>query len=117
MEQNSQLEITPEFNQLLNQYTGTTDPLEDSNFEVEAYLNEKFPDFKFLDNLPFLIDKFEKETGELNEEIDGLMSERATYNDELKNCMQELNKDVGKIIQLISNIKENTDTNNCKINL
>ena len=117
MEQSSQIEITPEFYQLLKQYTGSNDPLEDPNFDVAAYLNEKFPDFKSLDNLPDLIDKFEKEIGELDEEIDGLMCERATYNDELKNYMQELNNDVGKIIQLISNIKENTDTNETTVKL
>ena len=117
MEQSSQIEITPEFYQLLKQYTGSTDPLEDPNFDVAAYLNEKFPDFKSLDNLPDLIDKFEKEIGELDEEIDGLMCERATYNDELKNYMQELNNDVGKIIQLISSIKENTDTNETTVKL
>ena len=44
--------------------------------------------------------EFEKEKGELDEEIDGLMYERTTYKDELKNYMQELNNDVGKIIQL-----------------
>ena len=117
MEQSSQIEITPEFYQLLKKYTGSTDPLEDPNFDVAAYLNEKFPDFKSLDNLPDLIDKFEKEIGELDEEIDGLMCERATYNDELKNYMQELNNDVGKIIQLISNIKQNTDTNETTVKL
>ena len=115
--QNTQIDITPEFYQLLKQYTGSTDPLEDPNFDVAAYLNEKFPDFKSLDNLPDLIDKFEKEIGELDEEIDGLMCERATYNDELKNYMQELNNDVGKIIQLISNIKQNTDTNETTVKL
>ena len=46
MEQSSQIEITPEFYQLLKQYTGSTDPLEDPNFDVAAYLNEKFPDLK-----------------------------------------------------------------------
>jgi len=117
MEQSSQIEITPEFYQLLKKYTGSTDPLEDPNFDVAAYLNEKFPDFKSLDNLPDLIDKFEKEIGELDEEIDSLMCERATYNDELKNYMQELNNDVGKIIQLISNIKQNTDTNETTVKL
>ena len=117
MEHSSQIEITPEFYQLLKQYTGSTDPLEDPNFDVAAYLNEKFPDFKSLDHLPELIDKFEKEIGELDEEIDGLMCERATYNDELKNYMQELNNDVGKIIQLISNIKQNTDTNETTVKL
>ena len=115
--QNAQIEITPEFYQLLKQYTGSNDPLEDPNFDVAAYLNEKFPDFKSLDNINSLIEKFEKEIGELDEEIDGLMCERATYNDELKNYMQELNNDVGKIIQLISNIKQNTDTNVTTVNL
>ena len=115
--QNAQIEITPEFNQLLKQYTGSNDPLEDPNFDVAAYLNEKFPDFKSLDNINTLIEKFEKEIGELDEEIDGLMCERATYNDELKNYMQELNNDVGKIIKLISNIKQNTDTNETTVKL
>jgi hypothetical protein len=115
--QNAQIEITPEFYQLLKQYTGSNDPLEDPNFDVAAYLNEKFPDFKSLDNINSLIEKFEKEIGELDEEIDGLMCERATYNDELKNYMQELNNDVGKIIQLISNIKQNTDTNETTVKL
>ena len=114
---NTQIEITPEFYQLLKQYTGSNDPLEDPNFDVAAYLNEKFPDFKSLDNINSLIEKFEKEIGELDEEIDGLMCERATYNDELKNYMQELNNDVGKIIQLISNIKQNTDTNETTVKL
>ena len=45
------------------------------------------------------------------------MRERTTYNDELKNYMQELNNDVGKIIQLISNIKQNTDTNETTVKL
>ena len=116
-QQNAQIEITPEFYQLLKQYTGSNDPLEDPNFDVAAYLNEKFPDFKSLDNINSLIEKFEKEIGELDEEIDGLMCERATYSDELKNYMQELNNDVGKIIQLISNIKQNTDTNETTVKL
>ena len=115
--QNTQIEISPEFYQLLKQYTGSQDPLEDPNFDVAAYLNEKFPDFKSLDNINDLIEKFEKEVVELDEEIDGLMCERATYNDELKNYMQELNNDVGKIIQLISNIKQNTDTNETTVKL
>ena len=115
--QNAQIEITPEFYQLLKQYTGSVDPLEDPNFDVAAYLNEKFPDFKSLEGLSPLIEKFEKEIGELDEEIDTLMCERATYNDELKNYMQELNNDVGKIIQLISNIKQNTDTNETTVKL
>ena len=115
--QNTQIEISPEFYQLLKQYTGSKDPLEDPNFDVAAYLNEKFPDFKSLDNINDLIEKFEKEIVELDEEIDGLMCERATYNDELKNYMQELNNDVGKIIQLISNIKQNTDTNETTVKL
>ena len=45
------------------------------------------------------------------------MRERATYNDELKNYIQELNNDVGKIIQLISNIKQNKDTNETTVKL
>ena len=83
--QNAQIEITPEFYQLLKQYTGSVDHLEDPNFDVAAYLNEKFPDFKSLEGLSPLTEKFEKEIGELDEEIDTLMCERATYNDELKN--------------------------------
>ena len=38
--QNTQIEISPEFYQLLKQYTGSQDPLEDPNFDVAAYLNE-----------------------------------------------------------------------------
>ena len=45
------------------------------------------------------------------------MCERGTYNDELKNYMQGLNNDVGKIMQLISNIKQNTDTNETTLKL
>ena len=45
------------------------------------------------------------------------MCERVTYNDELKNYMQELNNYVGKIIPLISNIKQNTDTNETTVKL
>ena len=45
------------------------------------------------------------------------MCERTTYNDELKNYMQDLNNDVGKIIQLTSNIKQNTVTNETTVKL
>ena len=86
----SELSITPEFYNLLKKYTQSNDPLEDPNFDIAAYLNEKFPDFKSLDKLPNLIDDFEREIGELDEEIDSLMCERAKYNDEMKNYMNEL---------------------------
>ena len=44
--QNDQIEITPELYQLLKQYTESNNLLENPNFDVTAYLNEKFPDFK-----------------------------------------------------------------------
>ena len=45
------------------------------------------------------------------------MCERATYNDELKLYMGELNNDVGKIIDLINTIKQNSDTNESTVKL
>lgn len=113
----SQISITPEFYNLLKQYTNSTDPLEDPNFDIAAYLNEKFPDFKSLDKLPALIDDFENQIAELDEEIDGLMCERAKYNEEMKTYMSELNNDVSKIISLINSIKANTDTNETTVKM
>ena len=72
-----EIEITPEFYQLLKQYTNSNDPLEDPNFDIAAYLNQKFPDFQSLEKLPNLIEDFEKEIGILDEEIDTLMCDRA----------------------------------------
>ena len=117
IKEQNQISITPEFYQLLKQYTNSNDPLEDPNFDIASYLNEKFPDFKSLEKLPELIDDFDRQIGELDEEIDGLMCERATYNEELKNYMNELNNDVGKIIELINTIKQKTDTNETTVKL
>ena len=39
------------------------------------------------------------------------MCKRAKYNDELKLYMGELNNEVGKIIDLINTIKQNSDIN------
>lgn len=111
------MSISPEFYNLLKQYTNSNDPLEDPNFDISAYLNEKFPDFKSLEKLPSLIEDFEKEIGELDEEIDSLMCERAMYNDEMKTYMTELNNDVQKIIELISSIKQSTDTNETTVKM
>lgn len=113
----NQISISPEFYQLLKQYTNSNDPLEDPNFDIASYLNEKFPDFKSLEKLPNLIEDFEKQIGELDEEIDNLMCERAMYNEEMKIYMTELNNDVGKIIELINNIKQNTDTNETTVKM
>ena len=112
-----EISISPEFYEVLKQYTNSSDPLEDPNFDIASYLNEKFPDFKSLEKLPNLIEQFEKQISELDEEIDGLMCERATYNDELKLYMGELNNDVGKIIDLINTIKQNSDTNESTVKL
>jgi uncharacterized coiled-coil DUF342 family protein len=117
IKEQNQISITPEFYQLLKQYTNSNDPLEDPNFDIASYLNEKFPDFKSLEKIPELIDDFDRQIGELDEEIDGLMCERATYNEELKNYMNELNNDVGKIIELINTIKQKTDTNETTVKL
>ena len=109
--------ITPEFYALLKQYTGSNDPLEDPNFDPVSYLNEKFPDFKSLDKLPSMIEDFEKQISELDEEIDNLMYEKAIYNDQMKQYMTELNNDVGKIIELISKIKTNSDINETTVKM
>ena len=52
------ISISPEFYQVLKQYTNSSDPLEDPNFDIASYLNEKFPDFKSLEKLPNLIEEF-----------------------------------------------------------
>jgi len=109
--------ISAEFYQLLKQYTKSDDPFEDPNFDIVAYLNEKFPDFKSLEKLPDLIEDFEKQISGLDEEIDNLMCERAEYNEEMKNYMNELNNDVGKIIELVNNIKTKTDVNETTVKM
>jgi hypothetical protein len=109
--------ISSEFYYLLKQYTGSDDPLEDPAFDPVAYLNEKFPDFKSLDKLPNLIEDFEKQISELDEEIDDLMCERAVYNEEMKNYMTELNNDVGKIIELVARIKTDSDINETTVKM
>jgi vacuolar protein sorting-associated protein 53 len=109
--------ITPEFYYLLKQYTGSDDPLEDPSFDPVAYLNEKFPDFKSLDKLPNLIEDFEKQISELDEEIDELMCERAIYNEEMKSYMNELNNDVTKIIELVQRIKNDSDINETTVKM
>jgi predicted nucleic acid-binding Zn-ribbon protein len=109
--------ISPEFYQLLKQYAGSDDPFEDPRFDAIAYLNEKFTDFKSLEKLPDLIDNFEKQIAELDEEIDNLMCERAKYNNEMKEYMEQLNNDVEKIIELIQNIKTNTDINETTVKM
>ena len=101
--------ITPELHSLLKMYVKSDDPLEDPNFDAVAYLNEKFSDEKSLDKLPGFIEDLENSLFNLDEEIDNLVCERASYNDEMKTYMNELNDDMSKIIELISNIKNNAD--------
>jgi predicted transcriptional regulator len=117
MEEESTKIITPEFYALLKQYTNSNDPLEDPNFDPVSYLNEKFPDFKSLEKLPFMIEDFEKQLSELDEEIDNLMYEKAIYNDQMKQYMTELDNDVEKIIELISRIKTNSDINETTVKM
>lgn len=109
--------ISAEFYSLLKQYTKSDDPLEDPKFDAVAYLNEKFTDFKSLEKLPNLIEEFEKQISEIDEEIDNLMCDRAKYNDQMKNYMNELNNDVSKIIELVNNIKTNTDINETTVKM
>jgi predicted nucleic acid-binding Zn-ribbon protein len=109
--------ISSEFYLMLKQYTGSNDPLEDPNFDAIAYLNERFTDFKSLDKLPNLIEDFEKQIADLDEEIDNLMCERAKYNDEMKAYMNQLNNDVAKIIELVHTIKNNTETNETTVKM
>jgi uncharacterized coiled-coil DUF342 family protein len=109
--------ISPEFYLMLKQYTNSNDPLEDPRFDAIAYLNEKFTDFKSLDKLPALIEDFERQIAELDEEIDNLMCERAKYNDEMKTYMNQLNNDVAKILELVNTIKTNTETNETTVKM
>jgi len=53
----------------------------------------------------------------IDEEIGTLVSERASYNDEMKMYMSELNNDVNKIIELINNIKFTSDTNESTVKM
>jgi predicted nucleic acid-binding Zn-ribbon protein len=109
--------ITSEFYSLLKTYTTMDDPLMDPKFDVIAYLNEKFTDYKSLDKLPSMIEDLEKQIGDLDEEIDNLMCERAKYNEEIKNYMNELNNDVVRIIELVNSIKINTDINETTVKM
>lgn len=63
-------------------------------------MNEKFSDFKSLEKLPLFIEELEKQMSNIDEEIGTLVSERASYNDEMKMYMTEFNNDddVNKII-------------------
>lgn len=110
-------EISPEFYEMLKTYLNSEDSLEDPNFDIVTYLNEKFPDFKSLDKLSPLIEDIEKQISDKDEEIDNLMCERAMYNDELNKFMGELNNDVIEIINSVKDIKLNTDINETTVKM
>lgn len=109
--------IAPELYALLKQYVRSEDILEDPNFDAIAYLNEKFPDFDSLENLPEFIASWEKQLSELDEELDVLMCERAKYSEEMKSYMAELNNDVQRIVDLIGSIKKNADINETTVKM
>ena len=110
MENSSQI-LSPELYGLLKEYFKSDDIVEDPNFDVIAYLNERFPDFESLDKLPNFISQWEKEFYEIDEELDSLMIERTKYSEEMKTHMGELNEDVKKIVDLINSIKKSADIN------
>jgi hypothetical protein len=110
-------EISPEFYSMIKTYLNSDDPLEDPNFDIVSYLNEKFPDYNSLDKLSPLIEDIEKQISDKDEEIDNLMCERAMYNDELKKFMSELNYDVVDIIGSVKDIKVNTDINETTVKM
>lgn len=114
MEEN---EISPEFYSMIKTYLNSDDSLEDPNFDIVTYLNEKFPDYNSLDKLSPLIEDIEKQISDKDEEIDNLMCERAMYNDELKKFMGELNTDVLDIINSVKDIKSNTDINETTVKM
>jgi len=110
-------EISPEFYSMIKTYLNSDDSLEDPDFDIVAYLNEKFPDYNSLDKLSPLIEDLEKQISDKDEEIDNLMCERAMYNDELKKFMSELNNDVVDIISSVKDIKVNTDINETTVKM
>ena len=110
-------EISPEFYSMLKTYLKSDDSLEDPNFDIITYLNEKFPDYKSLEKLNPLIEDIEKQISDKDEEIDNLMCERANYNDDLKKIMGELNTDVIDIIKSVKDIKTNTDINETTVKM
>lgn len=110
-------EISPEFYTMLKTYLNSNDSLEDPNFDIITYVNERFPDFESLEKLGPLIEDLEKQISEKDEEIDNLMCERATYNDELKLFMSQLNDDVIEIIKSVKDIKSNSDINETTVKM
>ncbi len=110
-------EISPEFYSMLKLYLNSNDSLEDPNFDIITYVNERFPDFNSLEKLGPLIEDLERQISEKDEEIDNLMCERAMYNDELKLFMSELNDDVIDIIKSVKDIKSNSDINETTVKM
>ena len=110
-------EISPEFYTMLKTYLDSNDSLEDPNFDIVTYVNERFPDFDSLEKLGPLIEDLEKQISDKDEEIDNLMCERAMYNDELKIFMSQLNDDVIDIIKSVKDIKTNTDINETTVKM
>jgi len=110
-------EISPEFYTMLKTYLNSNDSLEDPNFDIITYVNERFPDFDSLEKLGPLIEDLEKQISDKDEEIDNLMCERAMYNDELKLFMSELNDDVIDIIKSVKDIKSNSDINETTVKM
>ena len=110
-------EITPEFYELLKKYTNSSDSLEDSNFDIVSYINERFPDIESLDKLDPLIEDLEKQIYDKDEEIDQLVCERSIYNEELKYFMSQLNEDVIEMIKSIKDIRKNTEINETTVKM
>jgi hypothetical protein len=63
-------EISPEFYSMIKTYMNSDDSLEDPNFDIVTYLNEKFPDYNSLDKLGPLIEDIEKQISDKDEEIE-----------------------------------------------
>lgn len=103
--------LSSDLHDILKDYISSEDILEDPNFDAIAYLNEKFSTFESLDKLPDFINQWENEYNKLDEELDSLMMERAKYNGEMKNHMNELNSEVASLVSLVGNVKKNTDVN------
>ena len=93
--------LSSDLHDILKDYISSEDILEDPNFDAIAYLNEKFSTFESLDKLPDFINQWENEYNKLDEELDSLMMERAKYNGEMKNHMNELNSEVASLVSLV----------------
>ena len=95
--------------------TNSNDPFEDPNFNIIAYLNEKFPDEESLASMDTFIAKIDSEISSTQETIETLLCEKAHNAAKVKDYLSTLDTDVSEILELIESIKKNSDSNEATV--